>query len=278
MTHHAARPRLLSESELETYADAALHAVRLASLVCRDAQHEAFSAGRAGAITKGDDSPVTFADFASQAVVANTLRERLGRVTLVGEEGSDFLRDPDHAAALEPPTREASRGWRGVDETALLDAVDLGAADPPIDGAGFWTLDPIDGTKGFVRGEQYSVCLAYILGGEPVIAALGCPNLPASFDAPFNARDPNGQVYVAVRGGGARVAPASEEDLSPEPLHVAARYTGESARSCRSVDASHSDHDAATLVLRAAGAGGEPLRLDSQCKYAVVSRGGARRT
>ncbi|MGD9693120.1 MAG: 3'(2'),5'-bisphosphate nucleotidase [Phycisphaerales bacterium] len=275
MTHHAARPRLLSDSDIETYADAALHAVRLASLVCRDAQQDAFSAGRAGAITKGDDSPVTFADFASQAVVAHTLRERLAHVTLVGEEGSDYLRDPEHATALERATRATSHVWSSVDEAALLEAVDLGAADPPIDGSGFWTLDPIDGTKGFVRGEQYSVCLAYILDGEPIIAALGCPNLPASFDAPFDARDPAGQVFLAVKGGGVRVADATQPGHNPRPLHVAMRDLSAPARSCRSVDASHSDHDAATQVLRAAGAGGEPLRLDSQCKYAVVARGQA---
>ena len=43
----------------------------------------------------------------------------------------------------------------------------------------FWTLDPIDGTKGFLRGEQYAVALALIVGGEVVVAALACPNLGA---------------------------------------------------------------------------------------------------
>ena len=41
----------------------------------------------------------------------------------------------------------------------------------------FWTLDPIDGTKGFLRGEQYAVALALIVGGEVTVAALACPNL-----------------------------------------------------------------------------------------------------
>ena len=41
----------------------------------------------------------------------------------------------------------------------------------------FWTLDPIDGTKGFLRGEQYAVALALIVGGEVVVAALACPSL-----------------------------------------------------------------------------------------------------
>jgi len=275
MTHPAAGSRLITDARLESFADAALHAVTLASLVCREAQREAHAAGRSGAITKGDDSPVTFADFASQGVVAHALQERLGDVTLVGEEGSEYLRDPEHASALARATGAAARVWKDVRESTLLEAIDLGAAEPPADGEGFWTLDPIDGTKGFVRGEQYSVCLAYILRGEPVIAALGCPNLPASFDAPFQQRDRIGQVFVSLKGAGVRVAPATDSAPTPEPLRVMARGPAEPARSCRSVDASHSDHDAATRVLRAAGAGGEPLRLDSQCKYAVVARGQA---
>ncbi len=71
---------------------------------------------------------------------------------------------------------------------ALLDAIDLGADAPDSSSRpterGFWTLDPIDGTKGFIRGQQYAVCLAYIVGSEPVIGVLGCPNLPRSLEAP----------------------------------------------------------------------------------------------
>ena len=41
----------------------------------------------------------------------------------------------------------------------------------------FWTLDPIDGTKGFLRGDQYVVALALVVKGEVQIGALACPNL-----------------------------------------------------------------------------------------------------
>ncbi|KAH7835102.1 hypothetical protein Vadar_022897 [Vaccinium darrowii] len=42
----------------------------------------------------------------------------------------------------------------------------------------FWVLDPIDGTLGFVRGDQYAVALALIEDGEVVLGVLGCPNYP----------------------------------------------------------------------------------------------------
>jgi fructose-1,6-bisphosphatase/inositol monophosphatase family enzyme len=41
-----------------------------------------------------------------------------------------------------------------------------------------WVLDPIDGTKGFVRGAQFAVALALLDGGAPVLGVLGCPTLP----------------------------------------------------------------------------------------------------
>jgi len=41
-----------------------------------------------------------------------------------------------------------------------------------------WVLDPVDGTLGFVRGDQYAVALALIEEGKVVIGVLGCPNYP----------------------------------------------------------------------------------------------------
>lgn len=42
----------------------------------------------------------------------------------------------------------------------------------------FWVLDPVDGTLGFVRGDQYAIALALIEDGVPVLGVLGCPNYP----------------------------------------------------------------------------------------------------
>ena len=42
-----------------------------------------------------------------------------------------------------------------------------------------WTLDPIDGTKGFLRGGQYAVCLALLVDARVELGVIGCPNLPS---------------------------------------------------------------------------------------------------
>ena len=75
--------------DVERRRSAAIEAVRAASELCTAAQ------GRLAAgdtLTKGDDSPVTVADFAAQAVVCATLTERLGALDLVGEEDASDLR------------------------------------------------------------------------------------------------------------------------------------------------------------------------------------------
>lgn len=41
-----------------------------------------------------------------------------------------------------------------------------------------WVLDPVDGTLGFVRGDQYAVALALVDEGDVVLGVLGCPNFP----------------------------------------------------------------------------------------------------
>ena len=50
---------------------------------------------------------------------------------------------------------------------------------------------------------------------------------------------------------------------------------GALVRSCESVESAHSKQDLSAELLQAIGAPGTPARLDSQCKYVVVARGGA---
>jgi len=67
-----------------------------------------------------------------------------------------------------------------------------------------WTLDPIDGTKGFLRGGQYAVCLALIEDAQVQLGVIGCPNLLVD---PSNQDGPRGCLFVAVKGQGAEQVP-----------------------------------------------------------------------
>lgn len=250
--------------------EAARYAVADACAVCRAVQR---GMEQVRHILKDDASPVTIADFASQAVVAKVLRERLGEIVLVGEETSTYLRNPEHAVHLEATLAAAQEVWPEATEAALLDAIDAGASDTHH--AGFWTLDPIDGTKGFLRGQQYAVALAYIERGEPVVAALGCPNLPRDFSAPLDEPDPQGSLYIATRGEGAAELPADDPGADPVRLRRLTPRDNEPIAVCASVEAGHSSEEGLFRVLAEAGPTREPVRIDSQCKYAVVARGQA---
>ena len=66
---------------------------------------------------------------------------------------------------------------------------------------GRWALDPVDGTKGFLRGGQYAIALALMVDGEVQLGVLGCPNLPVEPEA-SGPDDPMGVMMSAVRGQG----------------------------------------------------------------------------
>jgi 3'(2'), 5'-bisphosphate nucleotidase len=251
--------------------EAARYAVAGACVVCRTVQR---TMEQVRAIIKDDRSPVTIADYGAQAVVGNILQQRLGApVIMVGEETSAFLRNPDNAAQLAATLAAVQETWEQATEDSLLDAIDIGAGDPHH--PGFWTLDPIDGTKGFLRGEQYAVSLAYIERGEVVVAAMGCPNLPMRFDAPFDVPDLRGCIYLAIRGEGVWELPADDAFATPVKLVPTERRPGQPISLCTSVEEAHSNLERTAEVMARVGKVREPSRLDSQAKYAVVARGQA---
>ena len=91
-----------------------------------------------------------------------------------------------------------------------------------------WTLDPIDGTKGFLRGEQYAVCLALLVDAKVQVGIMGCPNLPLDASKPDG---PKGCLFIAVRGHGAEQVCKPVEftirsfNLKNQPLsHIAYPY------------------------------------------------------
>ena len=255
-----------------TAARAAREAVAAAAAVCRAVQARLENLR---AITKDDQSPVTIADFASQAVVAHVLRQHLGgALVLVGEEGSEYLRDPGHKAHLHATLEAARIVWPEATEATLLQAIDLGDGEPTADHC-FWTLDPIDGTKGFLRGQQYAVALARLDHGVPAVGALACPNLPLDHAADLEAIDPTGGVYLSVLGEGTLEAPLADAPTDARRIVRGDVPPGRPVSACMSVEKAHSSTDDTARVMERVGPSRAPARLDSQCKYAVVARGQA---
>jgi 3'(2'), 5'-bisphosphate nucleotidase len=144
--------------------------------------------------------------------------------------------------------------------------IDQGGAEP---GPRFWTLDPIDGTKGFLRGDQYAVALALIENGRVVLGVLGCPNLVEGGTADLKGP---GSLVVATAGQGTWVAPIDGPGGFAR-LKVSDVADPGSARLLRSFEASHTNVEQMGDVADVFGAKAQPVLMDSQAKYAVLASG-----
>ncbi len=240
-----------------------LEAVRQASVICRRVQKEIAGS----ALEKEDRSPVTIADFASQAVVCRILNNAFPSDPIIGEETAADLRSEERRPFLDRVVGLLGDLHPGVQAGAVCDWIDAGRGDS---GSRFWTLDPIDGTKGFLRGEQYAVSLALIVDGQIQVSILACPNLPAADGWDRE----TGCLFSAVRGQGA-VLRRLDGSAETRPVRVSGTGKGSAARLCESVESGHSAHGRSSQIAELLGIQSAPVRLDSQAKYGVVARGEA---
>jgi len=244
----------------------AIEAVIAASQLCQNVRAQL---GAGDSKEKEDRSPVTIADYGAQAVVLDRLAKAYPDDPVVAEEDAAELAGEDNAALRAKVVAEVQRIDDAATEASVLAAIDRGNAEGGAEGR-FWTLDPIDGTKGFLRQDQYAVALALIENGEVVLGVLGCPALPHDWDNP---NSPAGCLVVSQKNHGAEIYDLAgvmvsgavvEDTLNPAQ-----------ARICESVESGHSKHDWAAAIAEKLGIQTESVRMDSQCKYAAVARGDA---
>jgi 3'(2'), 5'-bisphosphate nucleotidase / inositol polyphosphate 1-phosphatase len=277
--------------DLSRELEAACDAVRLASILCRTVQAQLTSSEK---VEKSDDSPVTVADFGAQALVAWSLQRSLPDLpySMVGEEDAAELRTPEGEPMLHRITElvnntlfEAGLSDTRLSPTDIVDLIDAGYSEGGPVGR-HWVLDPIDGTRGFVGGRQYAVCLGLLEDGEVTLGVLGCPNLPqwavADVDCsdgacePWSDRAPVGCLFAGRRGQGAHAGPLFESDgLPTRPVHCNDLVGPDEARFMESFEKRHSNHTISAAIAEDIGLELPPLRIDSQAKYGALSRGDA---
>lgn len=249
--------------------DVAVGIVRDAAVLARAIEQEIDRT----AFLKPDLSPVTVGDLAVQAVVATRLFMEFPDDPLVAEEDSSPLRRPDAHPLLTIVLDFVRRLLPTADSGQVLAAIDRGAGLP---GHRYWTLDPIDGTCGFLRGGQYVVALALLVGGKVELGVLGCPRLSLTAgdargqrgEAPHDA----GSIAFAVRNHGAFGAPlAVPAELTP--LRVSSIRDPRAARVLRSYESPHIDLAAFNETVARLGAHAPPTLMDSQAKHAMIAAG-----
>ena len=250
-------------ADFESELSAALSSVRVAAEACRNVQAKITP----DVLEKKDRSPVTVADYTAQAIVCRALRDSFPDDPVIGEEGAAALKEAENAEFLSKIGGELSAV--GIDGTAddICSWIDHGGADDYSNR--FWTLDPIDGTKGFLRGEQYAVSLALIVDGQIQVGVLCCPNLAISENSTTV-----GSLFYAIKGVGAMLQHLDDPSVE-QSISVSTTSQTSDARFCESVESGHSAHGKSAKGAELLGITKPPVRLDSQAKYAVVARGEA---
>ncbi|GLT77899.1 hypothetical protein SLA2020_494540 [Shorea laevis] len=301
-------------SEPEKYSkelDIAVRAVQMACSLCQEVQDSLISKTNNQIQSKDDNSPVTVADWSVQAIVSWVLSESFGseNVSIVAEEDVQNLSKADSAGLLETVVRtvndslsEAPRfGLQGprtpLSSSDVLEAISRGNSTGGATGR-FWTLDPVDGTLGFVRGDQYAVALALIEDGEVVLGVLGCPNYPMKkewlnyhhrYHRIISKLTPTaseswdkGCVLFARKGSGETwMQPLLKKNSkliwpnSAIQAWVSSIDNPALATFCEPVEKSNSSHSFTAGLAHSVGLRKQPLRVYSMVKYAAIARGDA---
>lgn len=176
---------------------------------------EAEAGGSLGAALKDDRSPVTAADLAADRIIAEGLGAAFPDVPVVTEE------------------RAASQAGRAP--------------------GAFLIVDPLDGTKEFLRGAgDFTVNIAYVENGEPLRGVVYAPASGRLFRT-----EPDGRAVEEAAEG-------------TRPLHVA-----EPDNDALRVVASKSHRDAATDAYIARYAVSEFRSAGSSLKFCLVAAGEA---
>ncbi|KAK3295128.1 uncharacterized protein B0H64DRAFT_416939 [Chaetomium fimeti] len=262
-------------------------AVQRAAILTKRVFHEKAK----GTVSKDDASPVTVGDFGAQALIIAALRANFPGDAIVAEEEAAQLRSDEalrgliwglvKGTKLEDEAAEALLGGGLRDVQDMLEVIDLGRSEGGRTGR-VWTLDPIDGTKGFLRGGQYALALALLEDGDVKVGVLGCPNLPVDDAAPLaadigaNQTDDEGRgvIFSAVIGQGATSRPLSTGGLT-EGKSIKMKEVTEmaSASFCESVESGHSNQSEAAQIAQKLGITKPSVRMDSQAKYGSIARG-----
>ncbi|CAM8882551.1 unnamed protein product [Rhodiola kirilowii] len=284
----------------------AVKAVHLACALCRRIQQGLISSQ---VLSKDDDSLVTLADFSVQATISWLLSKSFAKenISIVAEEDTQTISKPESSSlmnavviAVNECLAEAPKcGLQAPEEplsiSQVLEAISRCNSKGGPRGR-YWVLDPVDGTLGFVRGDQYAVALALIEDGQVVLGVLGCPNYPLKKEGLNYNHQPTmskltpttsqsndkGCILYAIRGRSkAWMQPlvyrgnTLEWENSAVQISVSSINDPALATLCEPVEKGNSSHSFTAGLAVSVGLRKKPLRVHSMVKYAAIARGDA---
>jgi len=219
--------------------------VNTASLITEWFRKEGFET-----FQKNDDSPVTLADYASQLYLINNLKEKYPEDQIVAEEKFNTY--------LNKNTQDVIKkcyGSLGLDPIEDIKKI-LNYRGPL--STRQWTIDPIDGTKGFQKNLTYAVGIGFMVKSKLCVAVISVPSYKESGKA----------IFVAEKDQGAKVSYDNRNFVS---IHVSKEGNIEFAQMCRSLhyDKSWVKEFAHLAKIK------RFFQIDSMAKFCMVADGTA---
>ncbi|CAF0914397.1 unnamed protein product [Didymodactylos carnosus] len=206
---------------------------------------------------KDDKSPVTIADYGSQALICHGLKENFPDDPIIAEENAGDIKEMSEQRRLITHYVQQQCKDKISDEDVLR-WIDYGRGNIA---HRYWTLDPIDGTKGYLRGDQYAIALALVIGGQIVLGIIACPALD------------EGMIFWAVRNHGAYRQDIEQQTYPVRIKTIQNDFDRSQLQYVESIENTLCDHEKQDKVAQLLGISTPSIRLDSMTKYCLVASG-----
>jgi 3'(2'), 5'-bisphosphate nucleotidase len=200
---------------------------------------------------KEDDSPVTIADYASQIYIINKILEQFPEDQIIAEEEDNSFID-NKVKRLISSCYESLNIGENINIEKTLFVKDNKKTPRQ------WTVDPIDGTKGFQKGLSYAVGIGFMINSDPKMCAIAVPNYKKFGKA----------IFIAEKDNGSRFAINTSEF---KKIKVSHQSQLKQAKLC------HSLHYDEPWVMDFASRAGIAnfIQIDSMAKFCMIADGTA---
>lgn len=195
---------------------------------------------------KEDESPVTLADFASQIFIISKIKELFPEDQIIAEEDSGAFLNIN----AENIIKKCYNSLNLVFEDGFKDTLNYRGSISNRQ----WTIDPIDGTKGFQKHLAYAIGIGFMVQSEPTVCAISVPN--------YNER--NQTIFSAEKNHGAKVSYGNQNF---NPIKVSENNIIKNFRVCHSL---HYDKPWVMNFARSLGITSF-VQMDSMAKFCMVA-------
>lgn len=227
------------------------------------------SLGMGNIQTKDDFSPVTVADYGAQIMISHWLNMHFKDEPLLAEETIKALPEENQEGFIDTLISVLKPSLGNLSRSKIIEYLELNFSETKE--KSYWVLDPLDGTKGFLRGNQYAISLGHVNRGVVDIGILVCPRLNLPFLPEKKKTSPEGRLFIAEKKKGAWVKLYNPSaDLIP--IHVSECKDPQKAQLLRSYESKHTNLEKTALFLSKMGIHSS-IPVDSQVKYGLLACG-----